>query len=149
VHVSGPFDGLAHEPRRHDVQLVRVVSPGRSGGPETTVALLQVNPSRKKFLYILKAGLQAGRPSLLPSHCLRCSATTISELRPEPVGSLSCQSGGVNGPKKYWPRSMFSVPSSNRRPDTQHTRHSTCHRMGYRHCRANVDLCSVNCYCQY
>jgi hypothetical protein len=33
AYCSGPFDGLAHEPRRHGVQLVCVVFPGRSGGP--------------------------------------------------------------------------------------------------------------------
>ena len=38
-HVSGPFDGLAHEPRRHGVQPVCVVSPGRSGGPEASPAV--------------------------------------------------------------------------------------------------------------
>jgi hypothetical protein len=31
-HVSGSFDGLAHEPRRHGVQLACVVFTGRSGG---------------------------------------------------------------------------------------------------------------------
>jgi hypothetical protein len=31
-HNAGPFDGLLHEPWRHDVQLACVVSPGRSGG---------------------------------------------------------------------------------------------------------------------
>ena len=29
----GPFDGPAHEPRRHGVQLAYVVFPGRSGRP--------------------------------------------------------------------------------------------------------------------
>jgi hypothetical protein len=31
--VSGPVDGLAHQPRRHGVLLVRDMSLGRSGGP--------------------------------------------------------------------------------------------------------------------
>jgi hypothetical protein len=34
---AGPFDGLAHEPRRHGVPLVCVVFPGRSGGPGSVI----------------------------------------------------------------------------------------------------------------
>jgi hypothetical protein len=29
----GPFDGPAHEPRRHGVQLACVMVPARTGGP--------------------------------------------------------------------------------------------------------------------
>jgi hypothetical protein len=36
----GPSDGLAHEPRRHGVQLACVVVPGRSGGPEASTIRL-------------------------------------------------------------------------------------------------------------
>jgi hypothetical protein len=32
----GCFDGLAHAPRRHGVQLVCGMSSGRSGGPQAT-----------------------------------------------------------------------------------------------------------------
>jgi hypothetical protein len=33
---SGLFDGLAHEPQRHGLQLASVVFHGRSGGPEAS-----------------------------------------------------------------------------------------------------------------
>jgi hypothetical protein len=36
----GLFDGLAHEPRRHGVQLACVVVPGRSGGQEALTICL-------------------------------------------------------------------------------------------------------------
>jgi hypothetical protein len=56
--LRGRFDGLAHEPRRHGVQLVCVVFPGRSGGPGgvlnpfcgfigTTVGLMNVVPTAR------------------------------------------------------------------------------------------------------
>jgi hypothetical protein len=38
VAAAGLFDGLAHEPRRHGVRPVGVISPGRSGGPVATSA---------------------------------------------------------------------------------------------------------------
>jgi hypothetical protein len=39
IAVSGSFDGLAHEPRRHGVLPVCVVVPGRSGGLDTAPAI--------------------------------------------------------------------------------------------------------------
>ena len=53
---SGPFAGLAHEPRRHGVQLACVVFPGRSGGPEVQSGATRHNHS----------------DGLVSSHTLRC-----------------------------------------------------------------------------
>jgi hypothetical protein len=60
-YVSGPFDDLAHGPRRHRVQLVRVVFPGHSAGPETTVELLRLKMGCLNLLNHFKAGLRAVR----------------------------------------------------------------------------------------
>jgi hypothetical protein len=84
----GLFDGLAHEPRRHGVQPVGVVLPGRSGGSRATTDpidgyqaakrdLVTGQPSRR--LETKKAGGSARTPES------GWSGSSIPPKRPGPL----------------------------------------------------------------
>jgi len=65
LHVSGPFDGLDHEPRRHGVQPVPVVVPGHHGALETRANFLRGSLRGSRVMLInLLPGLRELRAPL-------------------------------------------------------------------------------------